>query len=208
MWQADTLGWHKTEVGFALREHGDVLGEGGRGLVPLCGKSIDLPFLAAQGREVVGVEFVRQAVDDFFSEQALTPEVTETDAGTRHVSGDITIHNGDFFAVTDQALGRFQWIYDRAALVAIDPQRRSEYAGKLLRLLDPSGRMLLVTLSYPQGTVSGPPWSVTPEDLQRLYGDAFAIAELTTNQRSEIPPSFSEAGLDHITERVWSLRRR
>lgn len=207
-WKQGRLGFHKTEVGFALREHGEVLGEDGRVLVPLCGKTVDLPYLAARGHEVVGVEFVRQAVAEFFTEQGLEPRVTDDAAGLRFESGGITIWNSDFFAVADGALGRFQSILDRAALVAIDPARRSEYAAKLARLLEPGGRMLLVTLSYRQEAVSGPPWSVSPEQLRELYEDAFDIAQLESNVRTDMPPAFSEAGLDHLTEGVWSLTRR
>ena len=37
-------------------------------LVPLCGKAIDMAFIADMGHEVVGVEGVRQAIDEFAAE--------------------------------------------------------------------------------------------------------------------------------------------
>ena len=36
-------------------------------LVPLCGKSVDLPWLAAQGHSVIGVELIETAVEALFS---------------------------------------------------------------------------------------------------------------------------------------------
>jgi thiopurine S-methyltransferase len=45
--------------------------EGERVLVPLCGKSHRLLWLAHQGHAVVGVELSEKAVQDFFSEASL-----------------------------------------------------------------------------------------------------------------------------------------
>ena len=45
--------------------------------MPLCGKSLDLLWLAAQGHRVLGVEISPLAVDAFFAEQDLTPTVTD-----------------------------------------------------------------------------------------------------------------------------------
>ncbi|WP_261863761.1 hypothetical protein [Psychrobacter sp. JCM 18900] len=39
---------------------------GSRIFVPLCGKSIDMVWLATQGYDVVGVELVETAVQEFF----------------------------------------------------------------------------------------------------------------------------------------------
>lgn len=40
-------------------------GLGPRVLVPLCGKSVDMVFLSQKGYRVLGVEGVRQAVEEF-----------------------------------------------------------------------------------------------------------------------------------------------
>ena len=55
------------------------LAPGARVLVPLCGKSVDLGWLAAQGVEPVGVELSPQAAAAYFAEQNLTPQITRLD---------------------------------------------------------------------------------------------------------------------------------
>lgn len=49
------------------------LAQGSRVFVPLCGKSLDMIWLAQQGHEVIGVELSPVAVEDFFRENGLNP---------------------------------------------------------------------------------------------------------------------------------------
>ena len=42
--------------------------------VPLCGKSLDMGWLNEQGASVVGVDLVRQPLEQYFDEQMLTPQ--------------------------------------------------------------------------------------------------------------------------------------
>lgn len=44
--------------------------------VPLCGKSRDMGWLRAQGFTVVGAELSRLAVEQFFGELGLAPEIS------------------------------------------------------------------------------------------------------------------------------------
>ena len=41
--------------------------------VPLCGKSLDMVWLAQQGHRVIGAELSQRAIDDFFAERGLAP---------------------------------------------------------------------------------------------------------------------------------------
>ncbi|MDZ7747688.1 MAG: hypothetical protein U5K43_01665 [Halofilum sp. (in: g-proteobacteria)] len=65
----------REEVNPYLAEHLDRLASapGARVLVPLCGKSLDLAFLAGQGHAPVGVELSPVAVAAVFAEQGITP---------------------------------------------------------------------------------------------------------------------------------------
>ena len=78
-WQRGEIGWHLDEIHLGLQAHWPRLGVGtsGRVLVPLCGKSMDLLWLASQGHRVLGVELSPIAVEALFREQGLIPEVTE-----------------------------------------------------------------------------------------------------------------------------------
>src|SRR3954471_24111721 len=69
-WKEGTTGWHQDGPEPALERHfGDL--KKTRVLVPLCGKSHDLAWLASRDNDVVGVEFHQPAVEEFFKEQGL-----------------------------------------------------------------------------------------------------------------------------------------
>jgi thiopurine S-methyltransferase len=71
-WDTGQIGFHEGRPNRYLTEFVDTLGEGRRVLVPLCGKTVDLAYLAERGHQVVGVELVEAAVIGFFAERELT----------------------------------------------------------------------------------------------------------------------------------------
>lgn len=76
-------GWHLDTVHPQLLKHAEVLlpagdGDGGFGhrvWVPLCGKSVDVTWLAVSGHRVLGVELSGMAIDQLF-EQFRLPRTT------------------------------------------------------------------------------------------------------------------------------------
>ena len=72
-WREGRIPFHQHDVTDLLARHGQrVWGVEplGRVLVPLCGKSLDMVHLADRAASVVGVEYVEQAVQEFFAESA------------------------------------------------------------------------------------------------------------------------------------------
>mmetsp|Transcript_16300 Transcript_16300/g.28828 ORF Transcript_16300/g.28828 Transcript_16300/m.28828 type:complete len:295 (+) Transcript_16300:3-887(+) len=74
-WSGPKLGWHKDDVNPHLTKYTDLLlpSEGednNRIFVPLCGKSVDLAYLASHPKvsHVVGVDIVRSAAEEFASD--------------------------------------------------------------------------------------------------------------------------------------------
>ena len=65
--------------------------------MPLCGKSLDMVWLAAQGHEVLGVELAPLAVEQFFAENELRPVIHESSYGRHYVAGNIEIICGDIY---------------------------------------------------------------------------------------------------------------
>lgn len=190
-WSEGRIGFHEGAPNAALGRHHERLGAGRRVLVPLCGKAEDLAFLAAQGHEVVGVELVESAVQAFFDEHALTPQVTRGGPLTRWVAGPLTLLSGDVFEVTAALLGPVNALYDRAALVALPEAMRADYVRLLRRLLPTGSPGLLVTLEYAQGRLSGPPFSVPEAELRALF-DGCALELLEEGPADG--PRFTEAG--------------
>lgn len=121
------------------------LARGSRVLVPLCGKSLDLMWLAEQGHEVVGIELSPIAVREFFREHRLKPSRRRDGGMVRWCHGRITILCGDFFELTASQLGAIDAIYDRAALTALPEVLRRKYAEHLASVVPAIAGILLLT---------------------------------------------------------------
>jgi thiopurine S-methyltransferase len=171
-WADGQIGFHQGRPNLFLERHHAVLGEKKRVFVPLCGKTVDLVFLAAQGHEVVGVELVEDAVKAFFAEQQLTPTVTSQGPLTGYQAGAITIFAGDYFHATRAVLGAVNAVYDRAALIALPPDLRTRYVSHLRKVVPEGNPGLVVTLEYPQAEAEGPPFSVPEAELRTHYAGA------------------------------------
>lgn len=170
-------------------------------LVPLCGKSVDLLYLAKLGFDVYGVELYEKAVAEFFSENNLpAPKVEETSDFKNFSIPRITLSVGDFFKLPTDS--QFDFIYDRAALVALPIEMRTRYAQHLTSLLKPEGHMLLVAYDYDQPEMEGPPFSVSEDEIRKLF-PAFAIDLLGTIPQD---PESRLGQLKSLRECVYSLR--
>lgn len=209
-WARNEIGFHRSEVHPALPEYWASLGlaVGGEVLVPLCGKSLDMLWLAGCGHRVLGVELAEKAVQDFFSEQELEPACTADGALLRCQVADLAVLQGDFFAVTAEQAAACVGYYDRAALIALPPEMRRRYVAHLDGLL-PSGCCgLLVTLDYPQDQRQGPPFAVSDAEVHELYAGAWDIELLEDADVLADNAGFQALGVTELRERVYRLTRR
>jgi thiopurine S-methyltransferase len=166
-WAEGRIGFHEGKPNRYLERHHDKLATFPRVLVPLCGKAEDLAYLAAHGHDVVGVEIVEDAVQAFFAEHGLTPEVVPQGAFVEYTAPSIKIYVGDMFDAKRAVLGQIDAIWDRGALVALPDDIRRRYVDHL-RSLAPK-RVLQLTVEYDQQLMSGPPFSVEEAELRALY---------------------------------------
>ncbi len=210
-WERGQLGFHMDAANPVLVEHGARFLAGGphRVLVPLCGKSLDLCWLRDQGHSAVGVELVRTAVAAFHAEQGLTPTVAPTEAGhTCFSTPGITVLCGDVLALTAAQLVGVRRVWDRAALVALDPARRAAYVGRLRSLLPVGTRVLLNTFRYDASVSAGPPHSISHAELARLYAGCRRQRWSATDLlRDDSPRSqmLREQGHRHWWSEVWEI---
>lgn len=79
---------------------------GSRIFVPLCGKSLDMLWLAKQGYQVIGVELSPIAVKAFFKENRLQPAKQRLADFTLWRHGNISILCGDYFSLSPIQLGK------------------------------------------------------------------------------------------------------
>lgn len=175
--------------------------------MPLAGKSRDLSWLAQSGEGVIGVELVEDAVRAFFEEQGLPYERQVGPKGVRYEGGGVVFWAGDFFGLPKSALAGIDWVYDRAAVIALPPALRERYVGRMAELLRPGGEILLVALEH-DPKLDGPPFHVDQAELERLYQAHFFIEPLERVPTTADNPKFREAGLEVLTEVVYRLRRR
>ncbi|MBL9014045.1 MAG: thiopurine S-methyltransferase [Myxococcales bacterium] len=171
-WQEGRIAFHEGRPNALLSRFASRLEGRKRVLVPLCGKSDDLAYLASRGHEVVGIELVEDAVRAFFAEHGLAPEID----GTRYSAAGITLFARDVFDVTSAELGAIDAVYDRAALVALPPELRVKYVAHL-RAIAGAVPGLLVAIDYPQELLPGPPFSVPDAEVRTHFASVELLAE-------------------------------
>lgn len=182
-WERGETGFHQTEVEPILATFFSKL-KPTRVLVPLCGKSLDMVWLASRNHEVIGVELSTLACEQFFSENKIPYQKTQKDSFVVFHSEKITILNGDFFTLQASHLGEIGAIYDRAALIALPSEIRSRYASQIIQLMQKSAKptgldFLQIVLEYNAQDTQGPPFSISQDELERLYGCNFTISRLS-----------------------------
>jgi thiopurine S-methyltransferase len=174
-WAERKIGFHEGVPNGLLAAHATPLDGARRVLVPLCGKSEDLAFLAGRGHAVVGVELVEEAAREFFAEHALDPAVARRGDHAVYTAGAITIITGDWFAPIGKLVGSVDAFYDRAALIAMPPERRDAYVAQLRSLCRGPG--LVITIEYAAGALAGPPFAVDETEVLARFPSATRLAE-------------------------------
>ena len=206
-WLRSEIGFHQQAFNTHLQEFWLRLGLSSNAgvFVPLCGKSLDLLWLRAQGHEVIGIEISPVAVRDFFRENGLTPRVLRHGLFERWETDGLAILCGDFFDLGESDLRNCSGIFDRASLIALPSEMRKEYAAHLRRIAPPGARTLLVAMEYPQEQMQGPPHSVREEEIRELYGQVYDIERLFSLDILEENARFREKGLTSLSEKVYLM---
>lgn len=146
-----------------------------RVFVPLCGKSLDLLWLAEQGHTVIGVELSPLAARAFFRENRIQASRRQVGEFTLWTHGRISIFCGDFFQLCAADLGDIAAVFDRASLTALPDEIRGAYLAHLRKILPATCKMFLLTTEEPEaGETQGQPFAVADE-IASLYTSAFDI---------------------------------
>lgn len=175
-WKEGQIGFHKNQFNEALLKHFPLMKaeQGEKILVPLCGKSKDLAWLLEKGLIVKGVELYENAVEAFFVENNYTDFVKDQKGDFINYSiPGLTISCGDFFKI--DRIEQYDLVYDRASLVALPPEMRKDYAKVIKDVLKQGGKYFLIVYEYDQNEMSGPPFSISEDEIKELYGKDFLI---------------------------------
>lgn len=212
-WQQGRIGFNQATVNPLLMNYFAELElpVGSCIFAPLCGKSIDMLWLAKQGYHVVGAELVESAVQEFFSEQHITPTIYEHAnnpaikcyvgrLSDQAPSTSISLWVGDIFSLSADDIGQIDAVYDRAALIAMPADMRVKYIEQVIALCG-NAPQLLLTLNYDQNEWAGPPFSISREQIQQYYSNYYNITELEDKSATlNANPDMS------VTEHVWLLK--
>jgi thiopurine S-methyltransferase len=176
-WRDNDIEFHKKTVNTALIRFWSALGlaPGDRIFVPLCGKSLDLLWLAAQGHSVIGVELSPIAVRAFFKGAHMQPARRKRGKFTLWQSGRIDILCGDLFDLRAGDLGNIAAVFDRASLTALPEDIRHAYLAQLQKIVPATCKILLLTTEEPEaGETEDQPFAIA-EEISSLYAHTYDI---------------------------------
>lgn len=211
-WQENKIGFHQEEVNKLLMKYWPVvrkeLSRPSDVFVPLCGKSHDMIWLAAQPEHsgVIGVELSPLAIRQFFqTEFGSVPAPHRQGAHDVYRHQDCELWCGDFFAFPKDRLENARLAYDRAALIALPADMRKDYAARLSAMLPRDARMLLLTISYDESEMDGPPFSVSDDEVHRLFGSSRYVERLETRDGLTGAKNLQDRGLTALTTSVFLI---
>jgi len=201
-WHQGLIGFHRDEVNEYLRKWFRYieLEPGSTVFVPMCGKSLDMLWLAEQGYQVVANELSLLAAEQFVSENKLACEITDVGEFKLYSMDNIKIYCGDFFNLLPEYLVDVALIYDRASLIALPEDMRVKYSAHMNSLFAKSTPGLLITLDYDQEEMPGPPFSVGEDEVRQHYHQVRMLQSfdvLADNKK------FVNKGASRLQETVW-----
>lgn len=135
----------------------------------------------AQYGNVIGTDLSSIACKDFFIEQGISPNVEKTGLFTCFSSKQISLYQGDFFSLNPEDFPTFDWIYDRAAIIAMPSESQKAYVDKLTSFMQPETKIFLLSLEFPQSELSGPPFSTSQSQIFALF-DGFNCEKIVEQE--------------------------
>ena len=99
----------------------------------------------------------------------------------------------------------FQAVFDRASLVAIPEELRPDYVHGLTDLMSPGTRLLLICVDYDPSKMSGPPYSVSQNEVENLFSKKGTLEVLET--RNNLEDRMRERGLEWLNESVYLFEK-
>jgi thiopurine S-methyltransferase len=203
-WNNGKTGFHLSEANPSLVEYAHLFAENSSILFPLCGKSLDMHFLMEAHHTIIGVELVSQAITEFFTEWKVQPKREKN----KYSHDGITIIESNIFNVQQQNLPVIDAVFDRAALIALPPHIRPQYANHLLSLLKDKGKILLISYDMPRDQEIGPPFPARKNDIPNLFCNASSVTllkEIYKTAKDE--PRLVQRGMDWSKEHVWLIEK-
>jgi thiopurine S-methyltransferase len=209
-WRERRTDFNQTTVNPLLTRFWPGLGlaPGTRVFVPLCGKSLDMIWLAKQGHEVIGVELSPIAVRAFFRENHLQPIRRKAGKFTLWQHGQISILCGDYFSLTTADLGQIDTVYDRAALTALPEDIRGLYVTHLRLIVPETINVFLLTTEDAEEQETPSQVFGISEEIKTLYSKGYEIGLSHVESVFDIDPESPDQPPGRTEYKVYRLSSR
>ncbi|XP_033756355.1 probable thiopurine S-methyltransferase [Pecten maximus] len=185
-WEGDCTPWHMSDVHEGLARYYKVLvnkpSVQNKIFLPLCGKSVDIKWLADRGNEVVGVEAAEMGLVEFFAEQNIeySVEAAASVKGKLFRSRDnkIRLYCCDIFDFSASVECGFSGVWDRGSIEALEFEDRKRYIELMRTLISSETGYLAEIVERDLG--KGPPYYVTADELEAGFGPGCTVTKLMT----------------------------
>lgn len=161
--------------------------------VPGCGSGNDVRALSTRHNHVRGIDFAPLAIEK---------------ARAHARVGNEEYLLADLFALPAEFAGKFDVIFEHTCFCAIDPARRAEYADAIVRLLKPGGQFIAILFPNPNldDGEEGPPFPVSVDELDKLFGPSFTLEREWVPQRTH--PGREGRELMRVLKRAQKFNER
>jgi thiopurine S-methyltransferase len=206
-WKQQNIGFHKDSFNEELLANAASLGslDGKTVFVPLSGKTLDMIWFLEHGAKVIGIDLSDMAAEAFFAENNMPFEKQVCGDFFKYSAHNITFFCGDVFGLTSDITGHIDFIYDRAALIALPIQDRSKYIETLCELLPLGGKIFLIAMETDIKQNDTAPFSISKQDVECLFAEKFAIKLLSSRQAADLPKHLVARGMRTAINNTYIL---
>lgn len=188
-WDLNEIGFHQKETSPLLEKYLNKIiyhnGTKSHCLIPLSGKTNDIIYLKNYFSLVTGVEIIKKAVESFFSENNFKPVQKEN----CYTYENIEIIHDDFFNLPNKTKLKYDFVFDRASIIALPENLRFKYVNTVKSLLGPRFTIFLISIEYNSPDLIGPPFSVPEDEIHKHYAE-FKIEKLYEKEIPTLSPKF------------------
>jgi thiopurine S-methyltransferase len=167
-------------------------------LIPLAGKTKDILFFLEKGAMVTAVEFVEEAIIDFFTENNI-PYQKEKNLYKAH---NLNFFAMDFFQLKTNK--PFDLLYDRAGQVVFTPSERPYYYHHISTLIDPHTMLFLLSIDHDGDPNYGPPHKISAQEIIVQYKKMGIELTKLSDKREIASEKMQAAGIKEINSFVLS----
>ncbi|CAD5951008.1 Thiopurine S-methyltransferase [Planktothrix tepida] len=151
-----------------------------------CGRGYEALLFASYGFDVVGIDFATSAIEEALNwQQKLIAQPSLLKGSGQDLPTSAIFLQRDIFELSEEFSGQFDYVVEHTCFCAIPPEKRGNYAQLVESILKPKGQLL--GLFFTHSRPGGPPFGITPGEIQAYFQDKFHILDLhpVTNSTSK-----------------------